>query len=168
MALEIRKVSKAALPARLATPGRVRRPSEFDDVIESAYEAWQADPDEAWFEVPYDGSEDEFNYMAAELNRSVVFFGIYGKSIRGGFDTEAGVSTKNGEGTPVFWFQVRDKLTTGPRKSRSKNGDGDGSEGEDDDVNMQEIEQSIEDAKSSSSKRGRKTQDPVMVDHGVD
>lgn len=182
MALNIRKVSKDALP-KSNQPGRTRKPSEFDDLMQGYYEEWQADHD-AWNEITFNGQE-EFDYLVGELNRAAIFGG-FGKSIRGGLDDDGNVISTNDDGETVFYFQVRDKLKTGkkgprgPRKNKATGEamlDADGnpieldSDDDDDspdsledstesntdtvDENLAAIEVSIEDAKSG--KRGRRS-----------
>lgn len=169
MPLTIRKVNKSVLPARAATPGRTRKPSDFDDLVIPAYEAWQADPEEAWYEVEFDGSKEEYEDLVGELNRAVLNFRdddgetIYGKSIRGGYNEETDEVTRNENGKPVFWFQVRDKLKTGgrgPRKNRKENDDNSNGKAE-------HALASVDDAESP--KRGRKTglAEPLFTDHGA-
>lgn len=174
MALTIRKVSKDELP-RTNVPGRQRQPSDFDELMKEAFE------DGEWREVEYDGTIENLNHLLGELNRSTVFFG-FGKSVRGVInqDDETGETeepVRNEAGTPVFFFQIREKLKTGRRGPR-KDAEGnviEGIEGESetdesaegvevghsDDTDMDSIATSIEDAKSS--KRGRKNRDEVSV-----
>lgn len=122
MALKIRKVNKDVLP-KTQQPGRTRQPSEFDSLMQGAYEDWQNDPDNSWQEVTFDGTEDEFNNLVGELNRAAIYSG-YGKSVRGGVDDDGNVLSyhvdEDGNDTdePVFYFQIRDKRNTGKKGPR--------------------------------------------------
>lgn len=122
MALKIRKVNKDVLP-KTQQPGRTRQPSEFDSLMQGAYEDWKINPDTAWNEVVFDGTEDEFNSLVGELNRAAIFH-KYGKSVRGGLDDDGNVLSyhvdEDGNDTdePVFYFQIRDKRNTGKKGPR--------------------------------------------------
>ena len=165
MALNIRKVSRDQLP-KSNVPGRVRQPSDFDDIMAEAFE------DREWRGVPYDGTEETLEKLTSELGRAVTLFDSTlpddspgaGKSIRVGVDEETQ--------EPTFYFQIRDKLKTGRRKksdgSDPSNGDVDSDiEDETDgegvptaaEQNDNAVATSIEDAKSA--KRSRKSSAPT-------
>lgn len=108
MALNIKQVQKSDIP-KSALPGRVRKDSEFDDFITAAYEAWKQDPETAWFAVEYDGSDERFNELKNELTRAASAHNV-GKTARAGKD-ENGIAT--------FWFQIRDKIKSGPKGPRN-------------------------------------------------
>lgn len=161
MALDIRKVTKDQLP-KTNVPGRQRQPSDFDDIMEEAFS------DGEWRAVNFDGTKENLQHLLSELNRATVFYN-YGKSIRGGLDEED-QPVVDEDGKPVFYFQIREKLKTGRRGPRTADSDSDveGDETDADqssvvgeDVGLAEIADSVEDAKSS--KRGRKSQDPVTA-----
>lgn len=109
MALEVKRVTKADIP-KSASPGRTRKESDFDEIVPDAYAAWQTDPETAWYAVPYDGSDDEFNRLKSELTRAVDHLG-HGKTTRAGVDEDTKL--------PTFWFQVRDKIKSGPKGPRN-------------------------------------------------
>lgn len=176
MSLTIRKVSKDELP-KSNVPGRQRQPSDFDSIMEEAFN------DGEWREVVYDGTVENLNYLLGELNRAAVFCD-YGKSVRGVIskDEETGETddpVRNDDGDAVFFFQIRTKLKTGRRGPR-KDADGNpiaGTDGEgepvevdtngtgtgDDDAGLSEIATSIEDAKSSKRGRGGKRVDAAVT-----
>lgn len=190
MTIEIKKVNRSVLP-KTSTPGRTRKPSDFDEIIDQAYQEWQSDPDNAWFEVVYDGTKKDYEFQVAELTRAVLHVGAgkgiddeetgeprgYGKSIRGAYDEDTDTAYTNEDGQPAFWFQVRDKYNTGRRGPRKGHEDADVDDGNgadelsqnERDAGLGEIEQSISDAKSSKHQRrsGMFSDDPVTVDHGV-
>jgi hypothetical protein len=163
MALTIRKVSKEELP-KTNVPGRQRQPSEFDPLMEEAYQ------DKEWREVVYDGTVETLNTLLSELNRAAVHFG-YGKSVRGAIekDEETGEveePVRNKDGEAVFFFQIRDKLKTGRRGPRNVEDGEETDETETEGVeigasDLDPIAESIEDAKSN--KRGRRNREEASV-----
>ena len=112
MAIQVEQITKADVP-KTQGGGRSRVPSEFDELIQSSYDAWKSNPETAWFRTTYDGTDVAFDALKSELDRAASHAGKGKATRKGEVKDEA-----TGEVTHYFVFQIRDKAKNGPRGPR--------------------------------------------------